>query len=186
MFADTAAGVGAARAAFLTERINQFEAVNARLARWGGIDPLPKMANQPAASAKGFALTNALPLLLSREVRSALAGLLAESRRPGVIQLLRNRQLRTTRHLPAVPTASGQPLEAAILMTGLLHASDQFSERLRQEVEGAAVMANQGQDSERIELFYLDLLALGGRLNWVQLSALIQRLDSMAEILLNS
>ena len=182
MFAETAGRLGVARAEFLAERVTQFDAVNRRLARWGGIDPLPALADQTTGGGKDAIAKGALPIVLQRETRAALFRLLGESRRPGVVQILRNRDLRTTRLLPPVPTASGQPLEAAILLTGLLHASDQLPEGLRREVEAAATSANQGRESQPIEQFYLDLLALAGRLDWVQLSALIERLNSTAEV----
>ncbi len=174
--------IGVARASFLAEQLAAYAAAQPALAQRGGTDPYLQHILTREARIDLSPATNALAMFLPRESRVALLDALAASRRPGLQQILRNRELTNTVHLPAVASPAGQPLEAAILMAGLLQQTDQLSNRLREEVELAAAVANQGEGSQRVELFYLDLLSLGRRLNWVQMSALIRRLDSLAEV----
>jgi len=182
MLSRTATKLGVTRAENLAQQLAAFARAQPALASRGGVDPYVEQILVREARLDLSPATNALLTFMSQEVRTSLLAALSASRRTGVQQLLKNRELRKTTHLPPVGGAAGQPLEAAILMTGLLHQSDQFSNRLREEVERAATAANLGNDSQQIELFYLDLLSLAKRLNWVELTVLIRRLDSLAEV----
>lgn len=174
--------IGVPRASHLADLVAAYSAAQPAQARRGGSDPfLEQILTREAQMDVGQA-TNALADFLPRQSRAALLDYLATSRRPGLQQILKNRELTNTVQLPAANSPAGQPLEAAILMAGLLQQADHLSNRLREEVEQAAVAANQGQGTKRIELFYLDLLSLGRRLNWVQMTVLIRRLDSLAEV----
>ncbi len=174
--------IGVARSQFLADQLAAYALAQPELAQRGGSDPLLEQILTREAGVDLSRATNALNAFVPRESRAALLAVLSESRRPGVQQILKNRELTGTTHLPAVGSAAGQPLEAAILMAGLLQQADHLSNRLREEVEQAAAAANQGHDSQTVELFYLDLLSLARRLNWVQLTALVRRLDSLAEV----
>lgn len=178
----TATKLGIPRAQFLAEQLAGYTLAQPALARRGGADPILEQLLSREAQVDLASATNALNAFLPRESRAALLGFLSQSRRPGLQQILRNRELTRTTHLPAVNSTAGQPLEAAIFMAALLQQTDHFPESLRDEVEQAAAAANVGRDSQPIELFYLDLLSLSRRLNWVQLTALIRRLDSLATV----
>ncbi|HAV63959.1 MAG TPA: hypothetical protein DCY13_16530, partial [Verrucomicrobiales bacterium] len=182
MISATSTKLGVPRADSLSERLKQYAAAHPGPAGRGGTDPFIEQILVREARLDLAHATNAMLVFLSRDSRSALRAFLEESRRPGVQQILKNRALKKTVHLPPVSSASGQPLEAAILMAALLHQSDQLSAGLREEVEAAAVSANLGQDTQRIELFYLDLLSLARRLDWVQLTTLVNRHHSLAEV----
>lgn len=71
-------------------------------------------------------------------------------------------------------TASGQPFEAAILVTASLLASQEAAPGLQ---SGIVQMMARGEASE-IESFYLDVIALARRLNWDQLIFLTRRFES--------
>jgi len=174
--------IGIPRAQFLADQLASYAKAQPALALRGGADPILEQILTREARVDLSSATNALNAFLPREARAALLGFLGQSRRPGLQQILKNRELKQTTHLPAVSTAAGQPLEAAILMAGLLQQADHLPDSLRSEVEQAVVSANQGGSSQLIERFYLDLLSLGRRLNWVQLTALIRRLDSLADV----
>lgn len=182
MIGATATKLGLPRAPFLTEQLTAYATAHPARARRGGGDPFLEQVLTREARVDLSAATNALNAFLPRESRAALLGFLSPSRRPGLQQILKNRELTNTTRLPAVGSAAGQPLEAAILMAGLLHQADHLSNRLREEIEHAATTANRDGNTQAIELFYLDMLSLGRRLNWVQLTALVRRLDSLAEV----
>lgn len=182
MLAATASKAGLARVDLLNTRLGQYAAAHPELAQRGGADPFVEQLLVREAGLDLRGATNALLVFLPQQSRTTLRRFLGGSRRPGVQQILKNRELRNTVHLPAVNSAAGQPLEAAILMAALLHQEDQLSSRLREDVESAAVAANLGTGSQAIELFYLDLLSLARRLDWVQLRALVARLDGLDDV----
>lgn len=182
LLAVTASQLEVARAPFLANQVAAFVAAHPTLAGRGGVDPLLEQILSQAGRLQLAGATNAMQLFLPRDSRVTLLGVLANSRRPGIQQMLKNRELQQTVHLPPAGGAAGQPLEAAIVMAGLLHQGDHLANRLREEVEAAAAAANLGRDTQRIELFYLDLLSLSRRLNWVQMTALIRRIESLTEL----
>lgn len=182
LLSDAANKLSVPRASFLADQLAAYTTARPILARRGGVDPFLEQILTREARLDLSPATNALQAFLPRASRTALLNVLAESRRPGLQQILKNRELKQTVQLPAVSSPAGQPLEAAILMTGLLHQADHFANRLREEIEAAAAAANLGKGSQRIERFYLNLLSLARRLNWVQMTVLIRRLDSLAEV----
>ncbi len=182
LLAVTASQLEVARAPLLAHQVAAFAAAHPALAGRGGVDPLLEQMLAQASHLPHARATNAMQLFLPRDSRATLLGLLANSRRPGIQQLLKNRELQQTVHLPPAGSAAGQPMEAAIVMAGLLHQGDQLANGLREEIEAAAAAANLGRDTQPIELFYLDLLSLSRRLNWVQLTTLVRRSESLAEL----
>jgi hypothetical protein len=182
LLAVTASQLEVARAPFLANQVAAFVAAHPALAGRGGVDPLLEQILSQAGRWQFAGATNAMQLFLPRDSRVTLLAVLANSRRPGIQQMLKNRELEQTVHLPPAGSAAGQPLEAAIVMAGLLHQGDHLASRLREEIEAAAVAASLGRDTQRIELFYLDLLSLSRRLNWVQMTTLIRRIESLSEL----
>lgn len=170
------------RADFLQAAVGQFQIENPPQLPWGGYDPFIVQILVREAKLDYSGSSNALQTLLPRPSRLAMLKFLQDSRRPGVQQVLRNRLLTNTVHFPPVRTAAGQPLEAAILMAGLLHQADVLSTSLRQELESAVVSANLDKGTQKAELFYLDLLSMARRLDWVQMTTLIRRLNTFQEV----
>jgi hypothetical protein len=113
-------------------------------------------------------------LLVSQEARDTLMETLRHSRRPGVLELLQTRQLTNTVLFPPATSPSGQPLDAAIATTALLFQQDHFVTGLRNSIQALVSTANHGGAVQPLEEVYLDILALGKRLNWVQLVDLIK------------
>lgn len=182
MLSKTASELGVPRADYLAKQLAGYEAGHPVLARRGGSDPyLEQILTREGSLDLSYA-TNALLTFLPHDSRAVLLNALSGTRRSGLLQILKNRQIQKTVHLPPVSSAAGQPLDAAILMTGLLHQSDHLSSPLRREIENAATLANTGPDTQPIELYYLDLLSLARRLDWVQLTVLMERLDSLQEV----
>ncbi len=121
-------------------------------------------------------------LLVSTEARDRLIESLRFSHRPGVIELLKTRELTNTVIFPPALSPSGQPLDAAIVTTAVLFQQDQFTTALRNSIQELVAEANRGNRVAELESIYLDLLALGKRLNWGQLVALVQRLPDIASL----
>lgn len=134
----------------------------------GGADPylpslinpkIPKTVRQPI-----------IDLLISRESREGLFQLLSASRNPNMIRLLAIRGMTNTVHFPPVNSVSGQPLDAAILLTGLLLHENQLSTPLRDRIEYLAARAKWDNNLELLELIFLDLLSAGRHLSWAELT----------------
>ena len=116
-----------------------------------------------------------LEMLMPRSNREHLLHYLEFSNNTTVHALLSTRSLtRVTRFMP-VSSAAGQPLDATILMNALLvqggHFSPEFLRTLKPVID-LAVENGAENGVEKLELFYLNMLTLGKRFNWLQLTAL--------------
>lgn len=125
-------------------------------------------------------LTNAstqpfIDLLIDPRTRDTLLQVLQRSRRPPVLQILQARTLTNTVIFPPALSASGQPLDASLLTAALLLQQDEFATGLRNSVQSMVATATGGGSAEALELFCMDLLALGKRLDWTQLVELVRR-----------
>ena len=168
--------IGSEEAPALAADVSALARHQAELVAWGGwdpfLEPLFKLRNRPSAPA---ASTPVLDFLLPGQARAPLLGYLENSRSLGVQSLLKTRPLTATgRFVPALQPG-GQPLEAVILLTALLYQGEHLSPTLQRELRGLAEMAVATKQLGELEPFYMDLLSLGRRLNWVQLSELLRR-----------
>lgn len=168
--------IGSAAAPALAADVAALARHQAELVAWGGwdpfLEPLFKLRDRPAAPA---ASTPVLDFLLPGRARATLLGYLENSRSLGVQALLQTRPLTATgRFVPALQPG-GQPLEAVILLTALLYQGEHLSPTLQRELRGLAETAVATKQLGELEPFYMDLLSLGRRLNWVQLSELLRR-----------
>jgi len=146
------------------------------LVPWGGWDPFlePLVAQAPAATES----TPVLSFFVARDARTALAGFLSNSRSAGVRALLRLREIdRAVQFVPAT-RPGGQVLDATVLLTALLYQGEHLSDSLQREVRGLAEAALAANDLAGIEPLLLDLLSLGKRLDWTQLTELTRLVDS--------
>lgn len=168
---DDGAGALAERLTRETERIPE-------LVAWGGWDPfLDPLFNLKENTGRTES-TPVLTFFITSQAREALRAYLANSRSQGVQAVLATRTIdRTTRFVPAA-RAGGQTLDAIILLTALLYQGDHFSASLQRELRGMAETAARSGQMGELELFYLDLLSLGRRLDWGQLGELLRRSDS--------
>jgi len=144
------------------------------LVAWGGWDPFL----EPLAKLRGAApaaSTPVLDFLLPGAARASLQGYLANSRSLGVQALLRTLPITATGRFVPARQPGGQPLEAVILLTALLYQGEHLSPSLQRELRvGAETAVATGRLGE-LEPFFMDLLSLGRRLNWVQLGELLRR-----------
>ncbi len=160
----------------LAEGLQRARNLQPELVPWGGWDPFlePLVTNAPE-------LTESTPVLqffVATDARTALAGFLSNSRSSGVRSLLRLREIdRAVQFVPAT-RPGGQVLDATVLLTALLYQGEHLSDSLRREVRGLAEQALAENDLAGIEPYLLDLLSLGKRLDWMQLTELMRLIDS--------
>ena len=149
------------------------------LVPWGGTDPYLEQvfplktsaasADPAADAARPPASTPAIQQFLPAHARETVRAFLAHSRTPAVRLLLDCARIDHTRRFVPALRAGGQPLDAMILMTALLHQGNWFSEPLARDLRTRAEEAQRRGDLEPLEDFFFDLLVLSRRLDWVQL-----------------
>lgn len=120
-----------------------------------------------------------LPFLLIEANRAALREHLASSRSPGGRAILATRDLSTTVEFIPVNQPGGQPFEATILLAALLYEGERFAPTLAQDIRQLAERTSQTRLATEWESFCFDLLALGRRLDWLQLSELLRLVPNL-------
>jgi len=174
----------------LAEQAASLAAAQPALVPWGGwapalepilgFGPRPTLGDQVAGANFGDAsaeirTTPVLELLIPEGARSALSASLASSRSVGVRTVLATREVAQTGRFVPAHQPGGQPLDAVILLSALLYQSEVFPPELRRELRELAATANEQDELGHLEEFYIDLLSLAQRLDWVQLAELINR-----------
>jgi hypothetical protein len=141
---------------------------------WGGWDVAlePLLAGHNAASPAES--TPVLRFMVTQQARENLRRYLAVSRLSGVQTLLKTGAITSTQRFVPAPRPGGQPLDAVILLTTYLWQTEHLAPSLQREVRELAETAVMTGQMGPLEDFYLDILTLGKRLNWVQLSELLR------------
>lgn len=174
----TAQAVGNPQAEELDNRLAREAGRMPELVAWGGWDPFLDPLFNLKENTGRMESTPVLAFFITRDARESLRAYLGNSRSQGVQAVLATREIdRTTRFVPAARDG-GQTLDAVILLTALLYQGEHFSTSLQRELRSLADAAGTSGELGELELFYLDLLALGRRLDWAQLSELLRRSDS--------
>lgn len=161
---------------------DSFAAKHRDMMPWGGwdvaLEPLltGRTALSPAESQP------VLRFMVTQQARDNLRRYLAVSRLPAVQTLLKTGELTTTQRFVPASRPGGQPLEAVILLTAYLWQTEHMSASLQREVRALAETAVQRGQMGALEDFYLDVLTLGQRLNWVQLSELLRTAGSLGTV----
>ena len=170
--------VGDARAPELADDLAKLSARQPEFVAWGGwdpfLDPIFKLRENTGRSQS----TPVLAFLITEKARTSLRDYLAGTRSLGVEDLLGTRDIPTATRFVPVGQPGGQALDSVILLTALLYQGEHLSPSLQRELRGLAEAALAKKDFGELELFYLDLLSLGKRLDWGQLSELLSRTDS--------
>ena len=184
-----AAGAPPAEVASLETALKTFAQREPALMPWGGEDPfllpLTKQAAARAAAAKGES-TPVLRFFVTAEARVSLKGFLANSRVAAVRDTLALADLKETGRFVPAGRAGGQTYEALVLLAALLqqgeHLSPAFARIWREEARAAL---EQGGLGLRLEPMLIDLLALGRRLDWRQLTTVaagVETRETWAEL----
>jgi len=149
---------------------------------WGGWDPFLEPIFQIRTRVERTTGTPVLTFLLPEAAREKLRGRLAEAGSAGVQALLRTRELTATGRFVPAARPGGQPLDALILLAALLYQTEHLAAPLQRELRRLAETAVVKQDLGALEPFFMDLLSLGRRLDWVQLSELLRRTDDTGTV----
>jgi hypothetical protein len=181
-FLTVAKGVNDPRADALDRALADVAARQPSLVAWGGwdpaLDPLFNLRKSPAAAAS----TPVMAFLIPERARETVRAYLASSGSLGVQDILKTHDVAATGRFVPAGRPGGQPLDALILLTGLLYQGGHLSDTLQREVRGLAQTAVARQELGELENFYLDLLSLGRRLDWTQLCELTSRTDSVRTV----
>lgn len=179
---ETAKKVGDPGAAALEAIYGDFSKRHREMMPWGGWDIAlePLLGNRNAASS-----TDSQPVLsfmATQQARENLRRYLGVSRLPGVQTVLKTAELGSTERFVPANRPGGQPLDAVILLTAYLWQTEHLSSGLQREVRALAETAVRTGQMGALEDFYLDILTLGRRLNWVQLSELLRTTGSLGTV----
>ncbi len=168
---DPAAGV-------LDRGIHQMETRRPEWVAWGGWDPfLDPIFNLKENSGRTES-TPVLTFFITEKARKSLRTFLNNSRSLGVQAVLQTREIQGTTQFVPANSPGGQALDAIILLTALLYQGEHLSGPLQRELRGLAEWAVEHKQMGELESFYVDLLSLGKRLNWIQLCELLRTTDS--------
>jgi hypothetical protein len=136
---------------------------------WGGGDTgLERLFASDASMPRGVS-EPFTQFVVREDNRTIILELLGTSMQPAVQELMRCRTLTNTALFPPAQSASGQALQTAIGLCGLLLDRGHLSLPLNKTILRLASESNQGGDPAPLEQLLLDLMSLGQRLNWGQL-----------------
>ncbi|MEM9160839.1 MAG: hypothetical protein AAGB46_17450, partial [Verrucomicrobiota bacterium] len=160
-------------------QLEQLESANEPLRRWGVWDPFLDAALSDVPWASYSDQPGALGMLLSKRCRDEMGSLLENSRNPLVSALIETGQLTSYKRLFPVQSASGRPLEATLLVLGLLAQGDHLTDGVKRELREELYRISQDETVGHLEDFYIDLLSLSRLYNWGQLKALSAKVNDL-------
>jgi hypothetical protein len=179
---ETAKAVDDPRAPALERALDDLSSRQPALVAWGGwdasLDPLFNLRQKTAHVAS----TPVMTFLVPQDARDKVRAYLSNSGSLGVQSILKTAAITSTGRFVPATRAGGQPLDALILLTGLLYQGEHLSPTLQRELRSLADTAVERNELGDLEGFYLDLLSLGRRLDWTQLADLTKRTESVRTV----
>ena len=170
------------RAPALASAIEALAARQPALVAWGGwdpfLDPLFKLRTDTGRRTS----TPILTFLIPEAARTKLRKYIADSGSLGVLAIMQTRGLVMTGRFVPASRPGGQPLDALILLTGLLYQGERLSPSLQRELRALAEAAVEKKQLGEFEPFLMDLLSLGRRLDWTQLCELLRRTENVKTV----
>ncbi len=148
----------------------------------GGTDPLLD-ALFPAGLDRGN--EGSVPFtdfVLRRHNQEKALEYLDASSAPAVQALVRCRNLTNTVIFSPSHSAGGEAFDAALTVCGLLLDDSRLTPGLSNEVSRLALDANHGGDPQPLEQALMDLMSLGQRFNWDQLTVFVENMDDTAAL----
>jgi len=179
---EVAKGVGDPRTDALQRALDDFASRQPALVAWGGWDPALDPLFNLRQNTGHDASTPIITFLITEHARDIVRAYLGNSGSVGVHAILRTHDVAQTGRFVPANRPGGQPLDALILLTGLLYQGEHLSPTLQREVRDLAATADTRNDLGDLEGFYLDLLSLGRRLDWTQLCELVSRTESVRTV----
>jgi hypothetical protein len=177
-----ARAVGDPDAQALASRLEAFGRAHPDMVPWGGWDAALEQLLRGRGAAGPAESRPVLSFLVLQSARENLRAYLAVSRLPGVQALLETASVPATRRFVPARRPGGQPLDAIVLLTAYLWQGGHLAPPLQREVRGLADAAVASADLGELEDFYLDILTLGRRLDWVQLAELLRSATSTSTV----
>lgn len=118
---------------------------------------------------------NLMALLSNQVARERLAGYLGNSGKPIVQKILNTRDLSGLQTFMPADSAAGAPYEAMVYTTALLLQSGYMPTGTTDTLVSWAEQALAGKDraKKQLESFYMTLLSLSYRLNWLEIATLV-------------
>jgi hypothetical protein len=179
---DASKAVGDPRAPDLEAALEALSSRQPALVAWGGWDPsLDPLFNLRQRTPYGPSAP-VMTFLIPEVARNTVRAYLANSGSIGVQAVLKTRDISSTGRFVPASRPGGQPLDALILLTGLLYQGEHLSPPLQRELRALAETAAARNDLGDLEGFYMDLLSLGRRLDWTQLGELLKRTESVRTV----
>jgi hypothetical protein len=174
--------VGDPRAPDLEAALEALSTRQPALVAWGGWDPsLDPLFNLRQRTPYGPSAP-VMTFLIPEVARNTVRAYLTNSGSIGVQAVLKTRDISSTGRFVPASRPGGQPLDALILLTGLLYQGEHLSPPLQREVRALAETAAARNELGDLEGFYMDLLSLGRRLDWTQLGELLKRTASVRTV----
>jgi hypothetical protein len=143
---------------------------------WGGADSYLENIFKSRPTGTNSSPQFVTEIVIQTENRAAGVKILRTSTIPAVQELMRTRDLTNTVIFPPSASASGQAFDAAVVIGGLLLTELHLTPQLSNTVYHVASEANHGRPTEPLEQMMLDLLALGQRFNWSQLTLFVRKI----------
>jgi hypothetical protein len=179
---EAARAVGDPGAPALAAELERLTSLQPALTAWGGWDPFLDPLFHLRTPSGHTGSTPVVTLFLPEAARAALGRSLQDTGSLGARELLELRQIdRTGRFVPATKPG-GQPLDTLLLLTAALYQGDYLSSPLQREVRTLTETALDRRELGDLEPFFLDLLSLGWRLDWGQLTELLRRTQSVRTV----
>jgi hypothetical protein len=144
---------------------------------WGGGEPRFENLFSDATSSSNSSPEPFTEFVIHLDNRQKALEFLKTSGRPGVAELLQIRNLTNTTQFPPSASSSGQALDAAVAICGLLLDGGHITAGLSKTIVRAAAEANRGGDTEPLEDTLMDFMSLGQRLNWGQLAEFVDQIE---------
>jgi hypothetical protein len=178
---DAARKVGDPGADDLAAAYEAYAQAHRELMPWGGWDVAlePLLASRPEGDGLSRPVLN---FMVTQQARENMRRYLSVSRLPGVQTLLKTAGITATQRFVPASRPGGQPLDAVILLSAYLWQTEHLSAGVQRDVRTLAEAAVTSGHLGELEDFYLDVLTLGKRLNWVQLSELLRTTGSLATV----
>ena len=174
--------VGDPRAPALDRALERLKDRQPNFTAWGGWDPALNALFHLREPSGHAGSTPVLTFFIPGQARAALLHELANSGSLGVQLLLQTRDLTATGRFTPATQPGGQPLDALISLTALLYEDGHLSPSLQRELKDMAETSIAQKQLGDLAPFFLDLLALGRRLDWGQLTELLSRTDNVKTV----
>ena len=157
--------------------VGNFAMKHPRLLTWGGMDATLERLFQNDPVLEKMGSMPFVEFLVRLENRGIILDYLEGLPDRVVQNILQCRTLTNTVLFPPASSTSGQAMETALALAGLVGRPQYCSTRLREALASLAQEASRGGNSQRFEQALLDLTSLGQRFNWCQLTVFIGQIE---------